>query len=244
MSRAASGEEPDLPHGYFGSEPTDFLVKTRERKSQAESYELQRELVRRASEFGEYAFLLALLNSRNFSRKAFGSFLVGEIVDKTGLVWPAIRKTLTSWSEELIQGFRYRFVDFVTNSKYYDDQIAKGMKKCLEDDSAFVRQNAIYWLCSVNPNSYVDFYEMVFAYELKKNTKFQNNYRLTRAINISNKVRSGRSIDFVVNKVKFEEYETFEYLCGVESRLFKIMSRWQDLPEGYSSILEAEMPTV
>ena len=242
MKKQANRQEPDLPLGYFANEPTNFLVKTRNRKSDAEGYELQRELIRRVSENGEFGFLLTLIKSKNLTRKAFGSFLVGEVLDKTGLVWPALRKTLTSWSSELIHGFRYRFVDFVITTKYYDKEISRGMRQCLSDDSSFVRQSAIDWLCWVHPSDYVDFHK----YCVSENTKDEKiggqsklNARLSRAQKIAALVRQGEIIDSIMNKVEFEEFETFEYLKEFESRLFKNASMWESASEEYESILKS-----
>jgi hypothetical protein len=245
MSNAGRGVEPDLPPGFFANESTDFLVKTRNRKSGAERYELQRELIRRVSDSGECGFLLALLNSKSLERKAFGSFLVGEIADKTGLVWPALRRTLTLWSGDLIHGFRYRFVDFITNSKYYDAEIAKGMSKCLSDDSNFVRQSAIYWLCSIKPIEYINFYEYCFGENRKKEIINQNpNARLSRAFSISNLLRIKKSAKFVLNEIKFEEFETFVFLSKIESRLLRNMSHWDPNNEEYDLILNENLPTI
>jgi hypothetical protein len=240
MTNTAAEAEPDLPNGYFASETTEFLLKSRNRKSSAERYELQRELIRRVSECGEYDFLLALITSRSFSRKALGSFFVGEILDKTGLVWPALRKTLTSWSDEGVHEFRYRFVEFVVITRYYDDKIARGMMRCLSDDSNFVRQSAIEWLCWVHPSIYASFDQFCLKENLsngKIDGKSKLHARLSRAVQIAALVRQGKSIDFILKKVKFEEFETFEYLRKFENRFYKRASKWRDAQEEHDSTL-------
>jgi hypothetical protein len=222
MTRKSQNGSPDIPEGFFINQTSDFLVRTRNRSSDVESYELTRELVRRASDEGEFSFLLPLLKSRSLSRKAFGSFLIGEISDKTGLVWPALRKQITLWADDLVHGFRFRFVDFIINSEFYDVEIAGGMQKCIDDDSNYVRQNSIFWLCTIKPNRYSDFR----VYCSKTRDTGGEYSRLNRAFSIADLIRSGKNVSYLIENVKFEEYETFEDLKRKEGLIAKQIQKW------------------
>ncbi len=222
MSKTPQTEEPDLPLGYFANETTEFLVKTRNRKSGAECYELTWELVRRASHNGEFKFLLKLITSKNDSRKGFGSFLIGEISDKTGLVWPAIRKHITLWSDDWMPSYRYSFVNFIIGTKYYDEKISGGMQKCLEDEAAFVRASAIFWLCIIKPAIFQNFHQ--FCSESRQ--QGDKHSRLNRAFEIAGLMRSGKTAEFLFEAIKFEDYETLKDLERRESLIARHMRKW------------------
>ncbi len=99
--------------------------------------------------------LIALLESEKTLEREFGAYFLKEIMGPV----EGLRAAATKLSEDPLSECRRAFVDFMSDSLFYDDQIAKGLFDCLCDRDLGVRYYVILWAVGASNRRFRHFWK-------------------------------------------------------------------------------------
>lgn len=165
-------------------------------------YVLSQLLIKRWSSRVDLDSLVELLESEKSRERLMGVFYLGEL--RGGI--EELKDPVTLLADDSISYCRQAFVNYVLNSRFYDENISRGLAKCLLDFDLYVRVTAIKWGISTSSKRFEDFSRLVEAGggglepRLPRNplgNKFWNDASLRRGIRgleFIRRIRAGEDI--------------------------------------------------
>lgn len=213
----------------YSAETLLAMVREEEASKRSFSYEAGQALLKRWRHGIDLEVLIELLQSKMTSDRIVGAYLVREI----GGPVDGLRDAVLELADDALHDCRWSFVCFMLNARFYDEEIAIALAKCLRDFNLVVRVQAIEWAVFTADDRFKDFCRRVesgkgarsIAFSDPANTKFwteSDRKRATTGLGIAHRLRNEETVEAIRATTPEEDGFVFDSLQFSH----KIMNRW------------------
>lgn len=215
---------------------SDILSDIRNKNSAGDhKYEETQILLKRWRQGIDLEFLEELINSEISSDRIFASYCVGEL----GKAIDNLEKTVLRLSADAIPECRKAFVEYIMNSRSYDEAISSALCRCLLDLHLGVRVSVMKWAVNARQEIFSDFARLVESGMRCQKTNFRksigndfwneaNSRRARRGLDIVHRIRSGEKASTIRTEFPEEDsfvFDSFEFAQTRSKRLEKLQEK-------------------
>lgn len=176
--------------------------------------------------------LIQLLQSKKSGERELGAWYLDEADPPADDMADAVIKM----ADDSIGYCRWKFVNYVTNSRLYSDVAAKRLAACLLDSDLHVRAKTIFWAVATSDKRFAHFSEVVLSVAAAKANRFSipehaafwrdaDRKRALRGIEIARRLRAGDSVESIRQAIPEEDSYSLDELAFVERQIKRLLER-------------------
>ncbi|MBB2672936.1 UNVERIFIED_ORG: hypothetical protein GGE44_002498 [Rhizobium esperanzae] len=213
----------------------ELLSLIQQRNSSHENkYEATQSLLKRWRQGIDLEPLINLLLSENSHDRLRGANYISEL----GREVEGLNVAATKLADDALPACRRAFVEYVENSAYYEQAVAKALTKCLLDTDLYVRSAVIGWAIRTSDETFEDFSRMVATGAGRREPRFANPLSndfwnesslrpAVRGLDIIRRLREGKQIHQIRTDFPGEDSFIFDIVEFSQTRRDRL-ARWQE----------------
>ncbi|WP_049732963.1 hypothetical protein [Rhizobium ecuadorense] len=201
--------------------------------SHENKYEATESLLKRWRQGIDLGPLVNLLLSESSRDRLRGASYISEL----GQEVEGLNVAATRLADDALPTCRRAFVEYVENSAYYEQAVAKALAKCLLDTDLYVRSAVIAWASRTSDETFEDFSRMVGTGAGRREPRFRNPLsndfwnesslrRAVRGLDIIRRLREGKQIPQIRTDFPGEDSFIFDIVEFSQTRRERL-ARWQ-----------------